>query len=67
VNGTLSSNTLTLRVGGTQAAKGTVRLHRGRLTGTLGGRRISTPLGPVQAKAARALLQFPQRFPTLPR
>src|SRR3954454_14771263 len=62
VNGTLTSTTLKLRVGGAKAAKGSVTLRHGQLTGTLGGRRISTSLGPVEGNAARVLPAFPKRF-----
>jgi pimeloyl-ACP methyl ester carboxylesterase len=67
VNGTLRSDTLTMRIGGVRAAKGTLRLTHGRLRGTLGGRRIATNLRPVQANAASLALRFPRRFPALPR
>jgi pimeloyl-ACP methyl ester carboxylesterase len=67
VDGTLTANTLTLTVGGTQGAKGSVRVHRGKLTGTLGGKKISTSLGPVEGNAARVQVRFPKRFPALPR
>jgi pimeloyl-ACP methyl ester carboxylesterase len=44
-----------LRVAGAKAARGTVTLRsRGRLTGTLGGRRISLRLGALDVAAAKA-------------
>ncbi len=46
---------LTLRVSGSKAARGTVTLRSGgRLSGTLGGRRISVRLGAPKVSAARA-------------
>ena len=63
IDGTLTASGLTMRVGGAQAAKGTLRLHRGRLTGTLGGRKIDTSLGPVQGNAAALQLRLPRHFP----
>ena len=46
---------LTLRVAGSKAARGTVTLRSGgRLTGTLGGRRISVHLGAPKVSSARA-------------
>jgi hypothetical protein len=66
IDGTLTSSTLTMRVSGTQAAKGTLRLHRGRLKGTLGGRKIDTSLGPVQGNAAALQLRLPRHFPAFP-
>ena len=54
VTGT-GSRSLRLRVSGTKAASGTVTLHtRGRLTGTLGGRRISVRLATPRVSMARA-------------
>jgi hypothetical protein len=48
------SRTLRLRVSGTKAASGTVTLRtRGRLTGTLGGRRISVRLATPRVSTAR--------------
>jgi hypothetical protein len=46
---------LTLRVAGAKAARGTVVLRSGgRLSGTLGGRRISVRFGAPRVSAARA-------------
>jgi len=46
---------LTLRVGGSEAAHGTVTLRPGgRLSGTLGGRRVSLTLGAPDIAAAKA-------------
>jgi pimeloyl-ACP methyl ester carboxylesterase len=53
VSGTLG-NTATLRIGGSKAAHGTLTLRsRGRITGTLSGRRISLRVGSASAAAAR--------------
>ena len=50
---------LTLRVAGAKAARGTVTLRSGgRLSGTLGGRRISVHLGAPRVSAARASRTF---------
>jgi pimeloyl-ACP methyl ester carboxylesterase len=49
------SSRLTLRVAGPKAARGTVTLRAGgRLSGTLGGRRVSLRLGAPDVKAAKA-------------
>ena len=49
------SRALTLRVTGAKAARGKVTLRtRGRLTGTLGGRKISVRLATPRASSARA-------------
>jgi len=49
------SDRITLRVAGSQAARGTVTLRAGgRLSGTLGGRRISLTLGAPDIAAAKA-------------
>ena len=46
---------LTLRVSGSKAARGTVTLRSGgRLSGSLGGRRISVHLGAPKVSSARA-------------
>jgi hypothetical protein len=46
---------ITLRVGGSEAARGTVTLRSGgRISGTLGGRRISVRLGAPRVSAAKA-------------
>ena len=46
---------ITLRVAGAKAARGTVTLRSGgRLSGTLGGRRVSLRLGAPDVKAAKA-------------
>jgi pimeloyl-ACP methyl ester carboxylesterase len=53
------TNALTLRVGGAKAAHGTVTLRSGgRLSGTLGGRRIALRIG---TSAAAAAAHVPQR------
>jgi pimeloyl-ACP methyl ester carboxylesterase len=62
VTGTLSGGPIRLRIGGRRAAHGFVRLRSGgRLSGRLGGRRISVLL----ASAARTGVVF--RVPSLPR
>jgi hypothetical protein len=62
VSGTLSGGPIRLRIGGRRAAHGFVRLRSGgRLSGRLGGRRISVLL----ASAARTGVVF--RVPSLPR
>ena len=49
------SRSLTVRVTGAKAARGTVTLRtRGRLTGRLGGRKISVRLATPRASSARA-------------
>jgi pimeloyl-ACP methyl ester carboxylesterase len=45
---------ITLRVAGPEAARGTVTLRSGRLSGTLGGRRIAVRLGSPSVSAAKA-------------
>ena len=55
--GSLRERGLVLKIGGTKAAKGTLRLSRNRVTGTLDGRKISSRVRRTQAlaTAARAL------------
>ncbi|WP_028065064.1 alpha/beta hydrolase [Solirubrobacter soli] len=49
------NNSIRLRIGGTKAAHGTVTLRSGgRLSGTLGGRKISLRLGSPDVAAAKA-------------
>ena len=47
-----------MHVAGTKAARGTLRLSRGRVRGTLGGKRIATNLGPVEGSAAALPLRI---------
>jgi hypothetical protein len=57
VTGSLRGRSLTLRVGGTKAAKGNLKLSHNRVTGRLDGRRISARLtrSRALAEAAQAL------------
>jgi pimeloyl-ACP methyl ester carboxylesterase len=56
LSGTVKATSVTLRIGGSTAARGVLRLGRhGALVGVLGGRRVHLPANPstTQARAAR--------------